>query len=510
MKKVIALVLVVAALVLCFAGCGQKTNTPAGTTTATKLVVGVAAEPTTLDPGANGFSGANEPVQSALFCNLVDWDSDAQTVIPALAESWEWLNENTCRFYLNKNAVSQKGTPITAHDVKWCYERIYNNPAIANSISNFDMSKTTVVDDYTVDLYLPRCNYNALSALTLYVCSIVSQKDFEEIGEEAFARNPVATGPYTLGEWKTGESIVINKVASYWGGESYYDSIVFKPIPDTNARILALQSGDIDFAEALGSASIPTLQGDSNIEVIETNVNQTQTLWFNCDDGPLADQRVRYALEYAIDKEAVGKTVFMGYGHAADSIFNSESDQYRAPKDPRTYNPEKAKELLAEAGYADGFTINLACYESTDFANLLQSVAYYWEQIGVIANIQVMEKGSFFGLIYSDDFDIYCIHQVGTDPMVRVASLSRDIPRSGGNQTKLWNERVDELRVLINAEQDSAKANEMYKEMADILYEECHFIHIWESKYISGAKPGITNIKADSISNFQYDMFKGA
>ena len=485
-----------------------KTDAPSAPAEKKVLVVGAAAEPATLDPGAAGFSGANAPAQMAIFNTLIGWDSDAGAPTPLIAESWEWPDELTCRFHLRDDVYSQSGHHITANDVKFTYDRIAQNPSIGNSIKHFDMDASKAVDDYTFDLKLHNPNYNALSGITLSVCGILCEEDLKSAGDD-FARKPIGTGPYKMTEWKTGESITLTRWDEYWGDAPYYDEIILKPIPDSNARILALQSGDIDFAENLGSASIPTLQADPNLVIVEGEVNQTQTLWFNCDDGPLSDVRVRHALEYAIDKEAVGKSVFMGYGQAAWSIFNTFSDQFRMPPEPRTYNPEKAKELLKEAGYENGFNISMACYENVDFANMLQSIAYYWSQIGVNAEVNVMEKGSFFGLIYSDDFQIYCIHQIGTDAMVRTASLTSDVPRVSGNQTKFANARVDELLKTINASQDKAKNNEMYKEVADIMYEEAHFIHIWESKWINGAKPGISNVKMDSISNMQYHLLKG-
>ena len=259
---------------------------------------------------------------------------------------------------------SQSGAHITAEDVLYSLRRGGSNPVLGNTYTYFDLDNSEVTGEYTLNIKVKEPNSGAHGTLGLPPCAIVAKADVEAVGEEEFARNPIGTGPYKLVEWTTGSQIVLERVDDFWGDEPYWSTITFKFIPDTNARSLALQSGDIDFAESMGASMLSTLENAANVEVHQSNIHQTQILWLNSDDEALKDVRVGSALEYALNKEAILQTVFMGIGKTANGIFNSESAQYAPPSEEnnREYNVEKAKELLEEAGWGDGFTLSLKCY----------------------------------------------------------------------------------------------------------------------------------------------------
>lgn len=528
MKKTLSILLALFMVIACMAGCGnsekpaaQNSEAPKQTGAAasdtagnsgdaapasklTDIKVGLAGEPTTLDPHGASLNSLNAAVQSCLFATLVEYDSDTQSWIPYVATSWEWTDDITLTVKIRDDVYSQNGTHLTAEDVVYSLKRGGSNPALANTYTYFDVPAIEAVDDTTVLIRVKEPNTGAYGTLGLAPCALVCKADVEAVGEEAFARNPVGTGPYKLDHWDAGNEIVIVGNKDFWGDAPAFNSITFKFIPDTNARSLALQSGDIDFVENLGASMIPSLKGKDNVVIHQSDIAQTQIVWFNPENEYLSNLQVRRALEYATNKEAIIASVFNGVGKVADSIFTTPSKQYIPPEEDRSYNPEKAKQLLKEAGYENGFTLELACYESTDYQNLLQMIQQQWAEVGVTCNIVTLDKGAFFDKIYGGNFDVYTIHMVGADPMGRVASCQSSIPREGGNIILYANPRVDELLRLVNAEKDENKKNEYYKEMAQQFRADCPYIPIAETYLISASVPGITNVKCGQTSYILY------
>ena len=500
MKRAISIILVLVMAFACLAGCGGKDSK----NDLKDLVIGLAGEPTTLDPHAASLSSTNASVQGSIFGTLVEFDSSDNTFKPYMATSWEWIDDLTLEMKLREDLCSASGAKITADDVVFSLQRGGSNPALGNTYTYFDTANFVAVDDYTVHVKVHEVNTGAYGTLSLAPCAIVAREDVEKVGEEEFSKNPVATGPYKLESWNAGVDIKIVRNDKFWGEDPDFDSMTFKFIPDTNARSLALQSGDIHFAENLGAAMIPTLEGKEGITIHKSDICQMQIVWFNPDNEYLSNLTVRRALEYATNKEAIIAGVFNGVGTVATGIFTTSSQQYIAPEEDRSYNPEKAKELLAEAGYPDGFQITLMCYESLDYQNLLVMLQQQWAEVGVECEIETMDKGAYFTKLYAGEFDAYTIHMVGAEPMARVASCWSTVTREGGNLIKYANPEVDRLLGEANAETDEAKKNEIYKEMTTYFHEDCPYIPIAETYLISGSVDGITNVLGGQTSYILY------
>ena len=546
MKKILAILLAVCLLVAMLAGCGQKTEpapssdtTPADTTPSgsgdsgkkddapapevpdnpepadtglTDLRVGMFAEPSTLDTSAVALQANNCAVEACVFVTLFDYNCKTGEYYNYGATGYEWLEDQLLQITMRDDIYSHTGKHITAKDACFCLNRGTSNAALANTYQYFVPGSFTPVDDTTFTVETTTINYGAWQTLGLAVTGIYSQEDFEATTEENWARNPVGCGPYIFDHWDAGNEIVLKKNADFWGDEPVFNTITFKFIPDANARTLALQGANrtIDFAENIGASLAPTMEGVDGISLYYNDIGETQVIWFNnLDNEALAKPEVRKALEYATNKEAILYTIYNGMGSVSDSIFTKASAQYRAP-DPeqdRQYNPEKAKELLKEAGYGDGLTISLTCYESTDYQNLLTMLKEQWAEVGVTCNIVTYDRGAFFEKLYGGEFDAYTIHNVGLDPSIRLINYRSTLSRADGNLTGFANEQYDKLVNDSFVAKTPEERDELVMEAADILREVNPFFSIVDTFQIEAGVAGLGNVDNGPTSYMLYYHF---
>ncbi len=534
MKRIFAILFVLIFVLALFSGCSaaktettssapSESNASSSTDTSSEsdagssnpytskenLVIGLSAEPSTLDIHRASLNSVNASVQTAIFSTLVDYDSDANDVLPNVATSWEFTDDTTLKVVIRDDVYSQNGTHLTASDVVYSINRGASFASLANTYNKIDAQNCEVIDDYTLNIKLTEPYSPIIMTLALAPLGLVCQADVEAVGDEEFTANPVGTGPYVFTEWKTGESIVLTRDDNYWGEMPQWETLTFKFIPDNNARALAVQSGDVDFAEKLSSSQVSSLENDANVTVHLSDINETQVLWFNLSNQYLSDPLVREALELAIDRDAILQSVYDGLGVIADSVFSSTSNQYAPPTSTEhSYNVEKAKELLEEAGYPDGFDIGLCCYESQDLVNILQIVQNTWASIGVNAEISTMDKGTYFTKLYAGEFDIYCIHEVGRAPDARITFFDSGLTGGGGNLTGYTSQQFDELFSLATIETDTQASNEYYMQIGDLLRIDRPMIPLVETSMIGASGKGLTNVKIGPTSYILYYQLK--
>lgn len=393
MKKLLgAAAIGVLSLSVLLAGCSKSNQGGSSAKKANELVVAQAANPTTMDPHDTQDTLAYG-IQETMYEGLLGFDKDMK-VVPVLADGMPTLapDAKSVTFKLKQGVKFQDGTDFNAEAVKINIERLKNPDnklKRASLVSTVD--KVEVVDPYTVKILLNKPFAAIIQTFAHPGTMMISPKAIKEIGKD-LNRRPVGTGPFQFVEWKDGQYVVVKKYDGYWNKDkaAKVDKITFKPVVEAGSRVAMLKTGEVQFIYPLPSEQVDNVKGDANIVVDKAPSIIERYIVLNVTQKPLDDKRVRQALNYAVDNEALTKVVYKGLASPASSAIAPNVWGFQKQQ-MYTRNVEKAKQLLAEAGYPDGFEITLWAPNDTERAKIAEFVQQQWQAIGVKAKIQQME-----------------------------------------------------------------------------------------------------------------------
>ncbi|WP_340110074.1 ABC transporter substrate-binding protein [Pikeienuella sp. HZG-20] len=403
---------------------------------AQELTIGVKSEPTSMDPQFHQLS-SNIQVHKNVFEALTKQDA-VQKVSPGLASEWEALDDLTWRFKLQDGVKFHNGAAFTARDVIYSFCRV---PLVENSPSAFTIYTGTIADMTAEDdhsLIIKTTSTNPLLPAELWSLAIVSADALgaedevtyrpdgacEGMGDvpQAPAFNSpdvaVGTGPYKLDAYTRGAELVLTRNDEYWGGTPDWARVVMRPITSEGPRVAALLAGDIDMIESPPIQDIPRIEG-AGFKIVDALSNRIIYLAMRQEEGapsisgtdgknPLMDKRVREAISLAINREAIADRIMGGFAQPAGELlpppmFGTSSRPVDA------YDPDRAKALLAEAGYPDGFTITLGTPNDRyiNDEQVAQAVAQMMARIGITMNVDATTASQFFSRRNALDFPIY-------------------------------------------------------------------------------------------------------
>lgn len=392
-------------------------------------------------------------------------------MVPGLAESWEVLDETTTRFNLLDDVTFHDGEHMTAEDVKYSLER-----CIASDGVNYNyliISEINIIDDYTIDIVTSEPFNALLYRLTLDAASILSKKSAEELGD-GFNDAPVGAGPYKFVSWDLAGDVVLEAFPDYYKGEAPVKNLIFRPIPEALNRTIGLETGEIDLAYDLAITDLENVRANDALKVEEVVSNTVWYVGFNTQKDILNDAKVRQAIAYAINPQDVIDIVFSGEATLPNNtmlvphIFGSA-----APAEQYTQDFDKAKALLAEAGYPDGFSTTLWCADSQVMRDIAVVLQDHLRQIGITAEVKSMEQGTYYDETGKGNQDLFILSKTSIDPdsMLR-AMYHTDAFGLSGNRSFWSTPEVDEKIDLASTTTDSAESEQLYKEVQEIVAEE--------------------------------------
>ena len=385
------------------------------------LRIGLSADVTSMDPQWNN-AGPNNAMALHIFESLVFLDKNGRYT-PGLATSWKPVDANTWEIKLRPNVKWSDGTPCTGEDVKASIERparLTNSPGPFTSYTK-SITEVQIVDPLTVRLKLSTPNYasipNDLNSLPIIPKKVANapQADFDA------GRAMIGTGPFLFDHFTRGQEIVLKKNPHYWGRVPQWDKVTFKIITDNAARTAALLSGDVDVVEAVPAADVPRIKQDAKFH-LEQQVSWRTIFWqmdqsrdvspFVTDKSgkplaknPLKDHRVREAIALAINRDAIVSRVLEGQGVVASSIVSPQIFGHPGGK-PIAYDPARAKKLLAEAGYPDGFGLTLHATNNRylNDAQVAQTTAQLLTRIGIQTKVETLPVAAYFSRARQGEF----------------------------------------------------------------------------------------------------------
>ena len=498
MKKkfwlLVAMVLSVLFLVACGGDPDKKSDAGAAGGKRDTLVIGMGADAKSLDPHASNDNPSSN-VRVQIYDRLMDLDDDGVPQ-PMLAESWERPDDTTIIFHLRKGVKFHNGDEMKASDVKFSLERALKSPEVSHILTG--IKSVDVVDDYTVKVTTEKPMAAILNNLSHTTIAILSEKATTEAGDK-FGQNPIGTGPYKFVSWQSGDRITLEAFPDYWRGEAPIKNIVFRNIVEETNRTIGLETGELDVIYEIFGMDKTKLKEDDRFNFIEGPQVSMTYLGFNMKKAPYDNPKVREAISYAIDQKPIIDTVFLGGGEAANSIIGPNIWGYY-DVEKYTQDIAKAKALLAEAGYPNGFKAKIWVNDNPvrrDTAVILQDQL---KQIGIDLTIETVEWAAFLDGTARGDHEMYLLGwgTVTRDPDYGMYELiSSSTMGAAGNRSFYSNPEVDKLLEAGKTELDPEKRKEIYKEIQEIVRKDLPMYMIVYPLNNVVTKKDIKNFKLD-------------
>ena len=450
------------------AASGQETGDRYGGS----IVVGVQQDIDSLDPHKATAAGTKEIIFN-IFEGLVKPDENGN-LINAVASDYTISEDGLVyTFTLRDNVKFHNGNVVTAEDVKYSLERVSGLLDGTPLISTLSTIKSVdILDEKTVQVTVENANTELIYS---FVAAIIPAGSGEDAGAD-----PIGTGPFSFVSYKPQEGIVLAKNPDYWQeGLPYLDQVEFKIINSADTALLELQGGTIDFYAYLTDSQAQALQGSH--QVISSPTNMVQALFLNNAVEPLNDVRVRQAISYALDKESINDFVGGGNGTLLSSAMLPTLKEYYVDLNDTygtTANVEKAKELMADAGYADGFDMEIAIVSTYEFhMQTGEVIVEQLKEIGINATIKGMENSSWLDEVYNGrQFDA-TITALTCD-MTPGYLMNRFQTDSSKNFINFQSAEYDEIYAKAQAALDPDEKAGYYKELQKILCDEAGSVFI--------------------------------
>lgn len=404
-KKVLGLALALTVAVSMLAGCGgSSSEAPEEKDT---LTVAITGDPPTLDPHASSTSSSVNNL-NPVYETLVRYDDNGE-LQPLLATEWKQIDDLNWEFKLRDDVYFHNGEKMTANDVLYSFKRATgpDGAKVSYIMSAIDAENSKVVDDNTIII----ATHEPFSPLVGYLpyigAVIVSEKEFTENPEQA-ALNPVGTGPFKFVSWAKNDRCVYERNEEYWGAKPAYKNLIIRTIVEANSRVIELESGNIDIAFDIPANDVERLDSNKDTAIVKRPSTTVEYLAMNVTKEPLGDVRVRQAIDYALDENAILTAVWRGNAQYSPTTVTPSMKYYDDSDTDCRYDVEKAKALLAEAGVSD-LKLTLTCAENTNRLNAATIVQNMLAEVGITVEIQSYESGTFYDMVDAGETEMFIV-----------------------------------------------------------------------------------------------------
>jgi peptide/nickel transport system substrate-binding protein len=477
------------------------------------LVVGQIAEPKSLDPHA--VTAVNDfRILMNVYDGLVQYKSGTLQVQPALAESWDISDDGlTYTFKLRSGVKFHDGSDFDAEAVKFNFDRMLDESHPFHDTGPFPLAfffsavqQVDVIDSQTVKFTLDAPFAPFLSNLAYPTGLIVSPAAVKKHGKD-FGRNPIGSGPFIFAEWESNSHVIVERNDGYWGDAPALEAVVFRPITDANTRVAEMLSGGIDMMVEVPPDNLKEMAQDPSFQIHEQAGPHLWFLILNAKEGPFKDKRVRQAVNYAINKEAIVENILQGTAIVADGPTPPAfAWAHNEELTPYPYDPEKAKALIKEAGFENA---ELTFYVTEGGSGMLDPVAMGTSiqadlaKVGLKAKIETYEWNTFLGKVnpgLEGKADMAEMAWMTNDPdtLPFLALRTAAWPDKGGfNSGYYSNPEVDELLEKARTSTDQNERAELYKKMQTIVYDDAPWAFIANWKQNAVTSSAVKNFKLE-------------
>ena len=521
-SRLLALTLVMAMMFAMLAGCSSKetttaTKAPAGETTTAAggnaaapsdnvrkdIVIAKASDVVGADPHDVNDTSSSAALRH-MYNSLLVRKTETGELQPCLAESWEIPDDLTYKMKLREGVKFHNGNDFNAEDVVFSLLRAKEMPKVKFMAEMID---TVVADD----------DYN-VTITTLYPCapflanlagtqlSIIDKETFEAYEKEgkSYSEFPIGTGVMKLKNWHVNDSFTMERWDGYWGEIAVADTVTYKVVPEESSRTIALQSGDVDMIDEVPPVDIDRVLADDSIKTVENVSSSITYVGWNMSKAPFDNVKVRKALAHATNKQDIIDVVIEGKGIEINTAWSALGDFHDNEIFAYEYDIEKAKALMAEAGYPDGFKANVAL-NSDERSRVAQVLQTQWAPIGVELEITLMEWGAYLEHISGKSHDLFILGwSMSYDPASTALALFHT-ESGGATGNRGWyanpemDKLIDEGAQLINGDREP-----IYREIQRLVMDDMVFMPLYSKQCIVAMNKNLEGIRINPAGSHMY------
>lgn len=454
------------------------------------LVVALPIDPGNFDPNDKNIQMVHA-MKKQIYETLIYRDHSGK-LQPQLAESWETPDDKTIIFHIRKGVKFHNGEELKASDVIFTLKRINDTPAAQLGVKNVDFEKTGAVDDYTVKVVTKTAYVPQLAYFEWALMGIFSEKAYKDSGGD-FTKAPIGTGAYKLKSYVSGDRYEFEAFEDYWDkGKPYCKKLTMRIISEASNRTIELEAGGADIIYEAPASDIPRLEKNKDTVVYRDPSMNTNYILIRCDHKPFDDVRVRIALAYAIDRHTAVKSAYKGTGIPAVGFYTPSVEGFAADVVPYEQDIAKAKQLLAEAGFPDGFETTLhtdTTLERTDIAEIFQNQL---RKVGIKCKVIAMEPSAYQAMFARGEHNLMLYGLTATtgesDRALRWFHKDNTVGMSFIN----WkNDKFSNLVDVAAQTTNVVERNGLYKQAQQMLKDECVVVPTLHREILSAAKKNV-------------------
>jgi len=471
------------------------------------VVMIIESSPTNLDPRV-GLDAQSERISGLIFDDLLTRDEHFN-VQPGLAERWEVSDPLTYVFHLRNGVRFHDGRPLTSRDVKWTFDSLLHGSITSTKSAAYRfVDSVDAPDPLTVVFHLKQPFSTLLWNLSDGAIGIVPYGSGPEM-----ALHPIGSGPFRFVSAQQDQQVTIERNTGYWGGAPNLERVKFIVVPDTTTRALELRKGSADIAiNSLTSDMVLALRRDHNLQVITGPGTNLSYLAFNLRDPILKDVHVRQALAYAIDRRPMIQYLWRDRAQPAYDVLPVQSWAYDAQIPHCDHDPQRARQLLDEAGYfpVNGTRFHLVMKTSTAEESTRLMAAVLQQQlreVGIALDIRTFEFATFFSDVTKGAFQLYSLRWIGgnQDPDIFEYVFDSDkFPPHGANRSYYSNPEVDTLINQARSELDQQKRKQLYGQIQEILARDLPYINLWYLDNVLVHSKRVQGIGLNAAGNYDF------
>lgn len=504
------------------------------------LVASYASDTSSLDPAGQNDLPSDQR-RNVLYEGLFYLNDDLEPE-PRLATDYEQTDETTWVFNLREDVTFHDGTDFNAEAVKASIERVID-PAVASSRANiFEMvTEINIIDDYTVEIvteypFASLLNYLSHDAGGIVSKAIIDEdyqnaideaglnmtadeyyelretggEEYEDIADQigqnigaVVEQKPTGTGYMKFQSRSPGENVVVERFDEYWDEPAKLDTVTFKVVTENASRIAELESGQSHFIQGFDNAQWERIENNPDMEVHPVYNISNEYVGMNTQKGPLQNKKVRQAIGHMVNKDKIMEGIYYGVGRTMKGALQEEVLGYNEELEDLEYNPERAQELLDEAGFSDGFDLTIMTNDTPERVDLAIYLQEEFEAVGINLEIEQLEWGAYLEAVSNGEHDLFILgwpNPVG-DPDQGIWPLFHSsMQGAGGNRSFFENEEVDELLEQGRRESDLEKREAIYQQIDKILVEEQPSVFIRQALSANAASTEVEGLYIDHFN----------